>query len=62
MNCEKHIASLDLQDLAKYFRKSDVSENRSFYKMDFVKGIILSMKVNKTYHYQSSYESSNKVK
>ena len=50
MNCEKHIASLDLQDLAKYFRKSDVSENKSFYKMDFVKGIILSMKVNKTYH------------
>ena len=40
MNCEKHIASLDLQDLAKS------SENRT----DLIKGIILSMKVNKTYH------------
>ena len=50
MNCEKHIASSALQDFANYFRKSDVPENRSFYKMDFIKGIILSLKVNKTYH------------
>ena len=51
MNCEKHIASLDFRDFTKYLRKSDVLENRTFYKIDFMKGIIvLLVKVNKTYN------------
>ena len=42
-------------DFTEYLRKSDVSENNKvymvdFYKMDFMKGIVILVKVDKMYH------------
>ena len=41
-------------DFAEYFRKSDVSENTKFtmtnlYEMDFMKGIVILLKVDQIY-------------
>ena len=49
---EKHIAPMDF---AEHLRKSDVSENSKVYmvdvyKMDFMKGIVILVKVDEMYN------------
>ena len=49
---EKHIGSMNF---GEYLRKSDVSENRKFilayfYEMDFMKGIVILVKVDEMYN------------